>query len=38
MGLANIEGPDEMQHNAAFHRGLHCVLRLKQTFKFKEGQ
>ena len=38
MGLTNIEGPDEMQHNAAFHQGLHCVLRLKQTFKFKEGQ
>ena len=24
--LANSEGPNEMQHNAAFHRGLHCVL------------
>ena len=28
--LANSEGPDEMQHNAAFHQGLHCLLRLKQ--------
>ena len=23
----NIEDPDEMQHNAAFHQGLHCLLR-----------
>ena len=28
--LANSEDPDEMQHNAAFNRGLHCLLRLKQ--------
>ena len=28
--LANIEDPDEMQHNAAFHQSLHCLLRLKQ--------
>ena len=28
--LADIEDPDEMQHNAAFHLGLHCLLRLKQ--------
>ena len=28
--LANIEDQNEMQHNAAFHRGLHCLLRLKQ--------
>ena len=28
--LANSDGPDEMQHNAAFHQGLHCLLRLKQ--------
>ena len=25
--LANSEDPDEMQHNAAFHQGLHCLLR-----------
>ena len=24
--LANTEDPDEMQHNAAFHQGLHCLL------------
>ena len=32
--LANSEDPDKMQHNAAFHQGLHCLLRiirLKQT-------
>ena len=28
--LANSQDPDEMQHNAAFHLGLHCLLRLKQ--------
>ena len=22
--FANSEEPDEMQHNAAFHQGLHC--------------
>ena len=29
--LANSEDPDEMQQNAAFHQGLHCLLRLKQS-------
>ena len=24
--LGNSEDPDEMQHNAAFHQGLHCLL------------
>ena len=28
--LANSEDPDEMQHNAAFHQCLHCLLKLKQ--------
>ena len=28
--LANSEAPDEMQHNAAFHQGLHFLPRLKQ--------
>ena len=28
--LANSEDQDEMQHDAAFHQGLHCLLRLKQ--------
>ena len=27
--LANSEDPDEMQHNAASHHGLHCLVRLK---------
>ena len=29
--LVNSEDPDEMQHNAAFHLGLHCLLRFKQS-------
>ena len=29
--LANSEDPDEMQHNAAFHQGLHCLLRQDQS-------
>ena len=28
--LANSQDPDEMQHDAAFHQDLHCLLRLKQ--------
>ena len=28
--LANSEDPEEMQHNAAFHQGLHYLLNLKQ--------
>ena len=28
--LSNSEDQHEMQHNAAFHLGLHCLLRLKQ--------
>ena len=28
--LQNSEDLDEMQRNAAFHQGLHCLLRLKQ--------
>ena len=28
--LANSEDSDEMQHNAAFHQGLHCLLRIKK--------
>ena len=27
--LANREDTDEMQHDAVFHQGLHCLLRLK---------
>ena len=29
--LPNSVDPDEMQHKAAFHQGLNCLLRLKQT-------
>ena len=25
--FTNSEDQDEMQHNAAFHQGLHCLLR-----------
>ena len=28
--LSNSDDPDEMKHYAAFHQGLHCLLRLKQ--------
>ena len=28
--LATVGDTDEMQHYAAFHQGLHCLLRLKQ--------
>ena len=28
--LAKSEDPDEMQQKAAFHQGMHCLLRLKQ--------
>ena len=28
--FTNSEDPDEMQHNAVFYQGLHCLLRLKQ--------
>ena len=28
--LANSEDPDEMQHNAEFHQGMHCLLRLNR--------
>ena len=28
--LANSEEPDKMQHDAAFHQDLQCLLRLKR--------
>ena len=31
--LANSVDPDEMPHNAAFHQGLHCLLRLNQSLE-----
>ena len=35
--MANGEDPDEMLHNAAFHQGLHYLLRQK-VFSEKEKQ
>ena len=29
--LANSEDPDEMPQNAAFHQGVHCLLRQNQS-------
>ena len=29
--LANSEYPDEILQTEAFHLGLHCLLRLKET-------
>ena len=29
--FAKSEDPDEMQHNVAFHLGLHCLLRQNQS-------
>ena len=29
--LSNSEDLDEMQHTAAFHQCLHCLVRSKQT-------
>ena len=29
--LANSKDPDEMLHKAAFHQGLHCLLRQIQS-------
>ena len=29
--LANSEDPDEMPQDAAFHMGLHCLLRLNKS-------
>ena len=31
--VANSEGPDEMPHKAAFHQGLHCLLRPNQALE-----
>ena len=32
--FANSEEPDEMQHNAAFHQGLHCKGKNLQTKEY----
>ena len=29
--MANNEDPDEMPHSAAFHQGLHCLLKQNQS-------
>ena len=31
--LASSEDSDEMLHNAAFHQGLHCLPRQKQSLE-----
>ena len=32
--FANSEDPDEMQHNAAFHQGIHCLFaKIKTIFR-----
>ena len=31
--MANSEDPDEMQHNAAFHQGLHRLLKIKTIYR-----
>ena len=35
--LCQTEDPDEMLHNAAFHLGLHCLLRLKESSDKKKS-
>ena len=36
--LANSEDPDEMQHSAAFHLGLHCLPSLNSlTYLLNPG-
>ena len=33
--FANSEDPDEMQHNAAFHRGSALFVKVKKIFRQK---
>ena len=35
--FSSSEDPDEMPHNAAFHQGLHCLLKQKLSSE-KEKQ
>ena len=36
--LANSADPDEMQHNAAFHQGLHCLPKYPfKVFPYTKG-
>ena len=38
LNLANSVDPDEMQHNAAFHQGLHCLPKyLFRGFRYTKG-
>ena len=38
LNLANSADPDEMQHNAAFHLGLHCLPKyLLRGFQSSKG-
>ena len=34
--FANSEDPDEMQHNAAFHQGLHSICKGKKDLQEKK--
>ena len=34
--FANSEDPDEMEHNAAFHQGLHCYVKVKKISRQKK--
>ena len=36
--LANSEDPNEMQHYAAFHQSLHCLLKWAATLKASESE
>ena len=31
--MTNKEDPDKMQNDAAFYQGVHCLLRIKTTFR-----
>ena len=33
----NSEDQDEMPHNAAFHKGLHCLLSIKKGYSDKKN-
>ena len=35
--FANSEDLDEIQHNAAFHQGLHCFVKVKKIFRQKDA-
>ena len=36
--LANSADPDEMQHHAAFHQGLHCLTKYPiRGFQYTKG-